>query len=152
MRGVLESTDDLLFTDAKDIPSETLFTFFRYITASKEYDENYQQKWYSAVDNKFHVPVAEVTDIVNKYFDGINFDATKVIGYDPETNYITADILSGFGGTHFPKLANKEKIFDDTLRLTVDFYDPEYKIVYYTKVYIIRLTDAGYQYLSITKP
>lgn len=40
---------------------------------------------------------------------------------------------------------------NDTLKLTVDYYDDQYKIVFYTKCYTIRFTANGYQYLSIIK-
>jgi len=149
--------DDLLFSDSKDIPSQTLFEFFCHITSNKEnsknneYAENYQQKWYDPKDNQFHVPVAEVTGILNKYFDGINFDPKKISGYDSKTNEIIKAILSGFGGARFPKLVNKEISSNDTLKLTVDFCDPEYKTILYTKIYTIRFDDNGYQYLSIAK-
>lgn len=149
--------DDLLFSDSKDIPSQTLLTFFCYITSNKgnpknnEYAENYQQKWYNPKDNQFHIPVAEVTGIVNKYFDGINFDPKKISGYDSKTNEIIKVILSGFGGVRFPRLVGKEILSNNTLKLTVDFYDPEYKTILYTKIYTFRFNDNGYQYLSITK-
>ncbi|MCB8818082.1 hypothetical protein [Desulfosporosinus shakirovi] len=111
---------------------------------------DYVSKWYNKADNNFHVPVSEITDILNKYFNGINSDATKINGYNAKTKEIVTG-LQGFGGERFPKLSKKETISDNTLRVTADFYDDTYKNVNYTKVYTICFTASGYQYLSIVK-
>ncbi|HHY27014.1 MAG TPA: hypothetical protein GX523_09795 [Desulfitobacterium dehalogenans] len=141
--------DDLLFTDAKTIPSQTLFTFFCYITNS--YGSDYQNKWYIKADNNYRVPVADIKEILNRYFDGCNFDPVQIDGYLEQTNEIVIGGLSGFGGGRFPTLVKKEQLNNDTLKLKVDYYDDQYKTVFYTKVYTIRFTANGYQYLSIIK-
>jgi hypothetical protein len=144
--------DSLLFAEAKDISSETLFTFFCYITSSPEYEENYQdKKWYNKADNNYRVPVADIEEILNRYFDGYNFDPAQIDGYQPQTKEIVSGGLGGFGGGRFPQLAQKEQLKNDTLRLTVDYYDDAYKTVFYTKIYTIGFTADGYQYLSIKK-
>ncbi|NBJ15223.1 MAG: hypothetical protein FNP40_06560 [Dehalobacter sp. 4CP] len=141
--------DNLLFSDAKTISSQTLFTFFCYITNS--YGSDYQDKWYIKADNNYRVPVADIKEILNQYFDGCNFDPVQVYGYNAQTNEIIIGGLSGFGGGRFPKLVKKEQLNNDKLKLTVDYYDDQYKTVFYTKVYTIRFTANGYQYLSINK-
>ncbi len=145
--------DDLLFAYAKDIPSETLFTFFCYMTSNQYvYERNYQdKKWYSKTDDKYHVPVADIEEVLNRYFDGHNFDPAQIDGYQPQAQEIVAGGLSGFGGGRFPKLVAKEQLNSDTLKLTVDYCDPEYENVFYTKAYTLRFTAEGYQYLSIKK-
>ena len=140
---------DLLFSQAKDIPTETLYTFFCYITGSGGYSENIQQQWYNQAEDNFHVPIAGIEAVLDRYFDGYHFDPTKLDGYQPETKEIVIGGLGGFGGGRFPKLAAKEQLSDDTLKLTVDYYDDQYTEVFYTKAYTIRFTEEGYQYLSI---
>lgn len=141
--------DDLLFTDAETIPSQTLFTFFCYITNS--YGSDYQEKWYIKVDNNYRVPVVDIKEILNRYFDGCNFDPVQINGYQEQTNEIVIGGISGFGGGRFSKLVKKEQLNNDTLKLTVDYYDDQYKTVFYTKVYTIGFAVNGYQYLSILK-
>jgi len=97
--------DDLLFDKAKDISSETLFTFFCYITNS--YGPDYQEKWYNKTDDKYHVPVADLEEILNSYFDGINLVPAQINGYQAKTDEIVTGGLSGFGGDRFPKLSEK---------------------------------------------
>jgi len=143
--------DSLLFDDGKDISSKTLFTFFCYITSSQEYGQDYQNKWENKADNNYRVPVADIKEILNRYFDGINFDPTQIDGYQAKTEEIVIGGLGGFGGGRFPKLVKKERQNNDTLKLTVDYYDDQYKTVFYTKAYTIRFTANGYQYLSIKK-
>jgi hypothetical protein len=95
--------------------------------------------------------VADIKEILNRYFDGCNFDPVQVYGYQEQTDEIVIGGLSGFGGGRFPKLVKKEQLNDNALKLTVDYYDDQYKTVYYTKVYTIHFTSNGYQYLSIIK-
>ncbi|MEM5818241.1 MAG: hypothetical protein AAGU16_10310 [Desulfitobacterium hafniense] len=154
---------DLLFSQAKDIPTETLYTFFCYITGSGGYSENIQQQWYNQAEDNFHVPIADIEAVLDRYFDGCHFDPAQLIPYfaeasppqrdvyRPETKEIVVGGLGGFGGGRFPKLAAKEQLSDDTLKLTVDYYDDQYTEVFYTKAYTIRFTEEGYQYLSIQK-
>lgn len=144
--------DQLLFTDAKDIPSKTLFAFFEYITSSNEYPEDYQERWYNKNDNDYVVPVSDVTAIVDKYFDSVQFDARKLDSmYDSKTDQITVLSLSGFGGERFPRLIQKKRLDYNTLKLTVGFYDDSYTEVQYIKVFTIRFDAQGYQYIKISK-
>jgi len=143
--------DSLLFDNGKDISSETLFTFFCYITSSQEYGQDYQNKWENKDNNNYRVPVADIKEILNRYFDGINFDSTQINGYQAQTEEIVIGGLGGFGGGRFPELIKKEQLNNDTLKLTVDYYDDQYKTVFYTKAYTIRFTANGYQYLAIKK-
>ena len=141
--------DDLLFDQAKDIPSQTLFLFFCYITDS--YGPNYQERWFDKSDQKFHVPVADLQEVLNQYFDGINLVPHQIGGYQEKANEVVMDTLNGFGGGRFPKLVKKEVINHNTLILTVDYYNDSYTKINYTKTYTIRFTDDGYRYLSIKK-
>ncbi len=143
--------DSLLFASAQDISSETLFTFFCYITGSREYGENYQDKWYNKAENKYRVPASDIEAVLNRYFDGIHFDPAQINGYQAQTKEIVTGGLGGFGGARFPKLVQKEQLNNDTLKLMVDYCDDAYKTVLYTKAYTIRFTADGYQYLSIEK-
>lgn len=152
---------DLLFSQAKDIPTEDLYTFFCYITNPRK--ENIQEQWYNQAEDNFHVPIADIEAVLDRYFVGCHFDPAQLIPYfaeasppqrdvyRPETKEIVVGGLGGFGGGRFPKLAAKEQLSDDTLKLTVDYYDDQYTEVFYTKAYTIRFTEEGYQYLSIQK-
>lgn len=143
--------DDLLFVQAKDIPTETLYIFFCYITSPSEGSETIQEQWYNKADDKYHVPVADIEDVLNRHFDDYHFDPAQIRGYRPETKEIVVGGLGGFGGGRFPKLVAKEQLSDDTLKLTVDYYDDQYTKVYYSKKYTIHFTEEGPQYLSIQK-
>ncbi|AFM02429.1 hypothetical protein Desde_4168 [Desulfitobacterium dehalogenans ATCC 51507] len=147
----LALADNLLFTQAKDIPTETLYIFFCYITSPSEGSENIQEQWHNKTDDKYHVPIADIENVLNRYFDGYHFDPAQIDGYQPQTKEIVIGGLGGFGGGRFPKLVSKEQLSDDTLKLTVDYYDFDYTEVFYTKVYTIRFTEEGSQYLSIQK-
>lgn len=149
--------DSLLFTDAKDIPSQTLFTFFCYITSVQneyggEYGPDYQdKKWYRKADDKYHVPAADIEEVLNRYFEGINFNPTQIDYYQAQTKEVVTGGLGGFGGVRFPKVTEKERINNDTLKLTIDYCDDQYQTVFYRKVYTIRFTADTYHYLSIVK-
>jgi len=139
---------DLVFTDSKKISSDTLFTFFSYITQSSEYPKNYINRWYSKKDKKYHVPVSDILKVLNKYFNGANFNPAKIYGYNKETKKIDC-IVDGFGGGRFPKLSGKTIVSNNTLRITIKYYDEFYKKVEFTKGYTIRYSNTGYKYLSI---
>lgn len=144
-------SEGLTFSDSKDISSDLLFTFFSYITSSKEYPEQYYLKWYNEKEQKFHVPIDDIEQVLNKYFEHVNFDSTKIGGYNEKTNCIDR-YIDGFGGANFPKLLKKDKISDDTLRITIKYYtDTDYNEIRYIKAYTIKYTDNGYKYLSIEK-
>jgi hypothetical protein len=143
--------DNLLFTDSKDISSKTLFTFYCYITTCDEYPKDYFQKWYNKNDAEYHVPVDNIVNVLNKYFDRVNFDPKRISEYNAKHQTIDCDYINGFGGANFPKFSKKEIISNDTLKVTISYYDPDYKSVKYSKIYTIRYTDDGYKYLSIIK-
>jgi hypothetical protein len=143
--------DNLLFTDSHNILSATLFRFYEYITTSDEYPKDYFQKCYNKEDEKYHIPVADIVSVINKYFDGINFDPKQISKYNAKSKTIDCSFINGFGGVRFTQLSKKEIISNDTLRITVDYYDSDYKSVKYSKIYTIRYTDDGYKYLSIVK-
>ena len=141
---------EFTFANSKNISSETLFVFFSYITSSNEYPKNYCLRWYNSKEKKFHIPVTDIIKVLNKYFDGINFNPAEIEGYNNKTKTIDR-IIDGFGGARFPKLSKKEVVSNNTLKITIDYYDPDYKKISYTNIYIIRYTDDEYKYLSIAR-
>jgi beta-lactamase regulating signal transducer with metallopeptidase domain len=143
---------DLRFTDSGNISSETLFTFYNYITGNivGEYPKDYIMRWYSESDKKFHVPVSDIKQVLNKYFDNVNFAPEKIDGYNKKTGKIDR-IIDGFGGVRFPKLTGKEKISSDTMKFTLANYDEKYKILYYYVSFTVRFSDTGYKYISIVE-
>lgn len=147
--------DSLIFTNSKDISSDTLYSFFCYITQSEDYGKNYSDKWYNKKEGKYHIPIKDIIDILNRYFDSVNFDPSKLpatYGYNAKMQELINNGLLGFGGVRFPKLVNKEIISDNTLKVSVDYYtDDTYKKVDYNKAYTILYSDVGYKYLSIVK-
>jgi beta-lactamase regulating signal transducer with metallopeptidase domain len=146
------SVTSLRFTDSRNISSETLFTFYNYITGNStgEYPKDYILKWYSKKDKKFHVPVSDIKQVLNKYFDATNFNPEKIDGYNKETGEIDR-IIDGFGGGRCPKLTEKQKISNDTMIFTLANYDDKYKILYYYISFTIRFSDTGYKYISIVE-
>lgn len=59
--------------------------------------------------------MADVEEVLNRYFDGINFELAQINGYQAQTKEIV------IGGGRFPKLAEKEQLNNDTLKLTPCF-------------------------------
>lgn len=147
--------DNLLFTDAKQIPSETLYTFFNYVVSGSDiYPKNYADKWFDKSKNVYVIPAAEVEKVIGAYFEDAKFEPAKlpkVYGYDPQRQVFVNEMIGGFGGGRFPKIAQKQIVSPDTLKITVDYFDQNYKTVEYTKVYTIRYSNTGYKYLSIVK-
>lgn len=147
------SDHDFTFESSKNISSEMLFVFFSYVTGceGERYPRNYSLKWYDEKDKKFHIPVSDIVAVLDTYFNGVNFDPTKINGYNEKTNTIDG-IIDGFGGANYPKFIKEEVLSNNALRITVRYYtSDDYKSVRYTKEYTIRYTDGGYKYLSIIK-
>lgn len=141
--------DKLVFTDSKQIPSDTLYMFFSFVASR---DDATSQSWYNRADDRFHIPLAAVTTTLNRYFDAVSFDPTKITTYVPATKEFVTPIFGGFGGARFVKLQKRAVVSADTIRLTADFYDgPNYAKIVSTKVYTIRVLADGYHYVSITK-
>lgn len=145
--------DDLVFTNSKNISSDILYSFFCYIVQSDDYSQDYCKKWYNEKNDIYRIPLKDVVAVLNKYFDGVNFKPEKLskeYGYNPKTKMLV-NHLEDFGGGRWPKLAKKEKLSNNTLRVTIKFYDETYKKVEKQKVFTIRFYDTGYKYLSIVE-
>jgi hypothetical protein len=141
---------DLTFFNSDAIPTETLFMFFCYMVQSNEYPKNYYLKWYDQKEKNFYIPVVDITNTLNRYFEHVSFDPNKIDAYDSKTKTIN-HFIDGFGGANFPRFSKKEIISNDTLKVTISYYDPDYKEIQYSKVYTVRFTNDGYKYLSISK-
>lgn len=140
--------DDLLFTDPATIPSQTLLMFFCCVTDQNETVNS--SRWIDQEDGQFHIPLSEIETTVRQYLgDKARLDPTQITGYDAVKREVVTPIFAGFGGARFIKLTGKEIVAKDTFSLTAGFYDESYKTLLCTKVYTIRVTDTGYQYLSI---
>lgn len=145
--------DDFMFNEAKELNADQLMTFYIYITQSDEFEKNYLGK-FNTKDNSYTIPVSEIQSVLDKYFDGAKFDASKLTiknEYDKASDKVTINIM-GYGGMRFPRVSIKEFLADDTLKVSVDFYtDNGYNDVSYTNIYTIRYSDNGYKYVSIVK-
>lgn len=145
--------DDFMFKDAKTLTADQLMTFYIYITQTDEFDKNYLGN-YNTTDNRYTIPVSEIQSVIDKYFDGAKFDASKLTiknEYDATAGKVTINI-TGYGGMRFPRVSIKKFLTDDTLKVTVDFYtDSSYSEVSYTNIYTIRCSDTSYKYVSIVK-
>lgn len=145
--------DDFMFEDAKALTADQLMSFYIYITQTNEFDKNYLGK-YNTNDNSYTIPVSEIQSVIDKYFDGAKFDASKLTiknEYDKSADKVTINIM-GYGGTRFPRVSIKEFLADNTLKISVDFYtDNNYSEVSYTKIYTIHYSNTGYKYISIVK-
>lgn len=147
----LVGNTELIFGDARIIPSQTLYMFFVHAT----YQDNLYSPddWLNKTDNKYHVPLDVVSTTIDKYFDGARFDPAEVDCYVPASKEFVTPVFGGFGGGRFIKLRQKETLTADRIRLTADFYDGEnFGNVVYTKIYTIQITAGGYKYLSIIRP
>lgn len=143
---------DLQFTDPQKIPSENLYEFFSYVTSAGDngYPKDYHMKWYSKTDGKFHVPVADVRQVLSRFFEKFNFDPAQVSGYNAKTGEFNT-VVDGFGGVRFQKLLEKRQLSADTMAYTVGFYDELYQVMQYAVTYTLRFDDANYRYLSIAR-
>lgn len=119
---------------ALSISRKYLKSFFCYITGVRkeyggEYGTDYQdKKWYRKADDKYHVPVADIEEVLNRYFEGINFNPAQIDYYQAQTKEVVIGGIGGFGGGRFPKVAEKELIDKEDeneksiLRLVIIFY------------------------------
>lgn len=143
---------DLTFTDATKITAEDLFVFFRYIV---DYERLFQyQDWFNKNENRYHIPVSVIEPTLKKYLNIGPINVNTLEGYDIEKNEMVTLCFAGFGGDRFPKIYKKEYLGNDTVRLTVVFYDNTYTQVNRTKIYSIQIDpadDTRYKYLSIVQ-
>lgn len=144
---------NFLFENAKTLTADQLMTFYIYITQTDEFDKNYLGK-YNIRDNSYTIPISEIQSVIDRYFDGGEFDAGKLTiknDYNASDGKVTVNI-TGCSGTRFPRVSIKEFLSDDTLKVSVDFYtDKSYNEISYTNIYTIRYSDTGYKYMSIIK-
>ncbi|MCW2276934.1 hypothetical protein [Heliophilum fasciatum] len=147
---------ELIFANSEDIPSQTLYTFSIYVM-DMEYHfthgdiEDSGDKFLNKGDNKYHIPVKTIREVLDKYFEKTRFKPEKVYAFEPVKNEFVTPIFAGFGGDRKVELSNKEQISDDTVRLIVDFLVPESGEIYCTKVFTMKYTSNSWKYLSVTK-
>lgn len=46
-----------------------------------EYPDDYISKWYDEKEDKFNISVYEVKEVLNKYFESVNFNPEEIDGY-----------------------------------------------------------------------
>lgn len=141
--------NELIFDDSTEIPSNTLYKFFIYATCN---DELYEpEQWFNENDKRYHIPLRVVSKTLNKYFNKLNFNPEEVYCYDTKNEEFIDEMFDGFGGARFIKLRKKEFLDNNILSITSDFYDENFEIKDYTKIYKIELGKNYYKYLSIEK-
>jgi hypothetical protein len=148
----LIGSNELLFTDPETIPSKTLFMFFIYVFSQEVFEGIKDPLMYFNEDiDKYSIPVRDIRQLLQGYFEKFIFDPSQVEGYDQAADAIHVNIMSGFGGARFPELESKT-FNKDLLTMTVAYHDgPEYQKISYTKTYEIRFTSDGFMYLSIAR-
>ena len=146
--------ESLYFTDSKNISSETLFTYFSYIVGQGDsfiYPRDYDKRWFSQKDQQYHVPVADIVKVLNRYFVAVKFDPTKILGYNKKTEKIDR-LVDGFGGGRLPRMAAIKRISRDTLKITVNYMNmDDSKKIEYSVTYTVLYNDTGYKYRSIVE-
>lgn len=156
-------SEGITFSNSKEISSELLFTFFCYVTSGDAngfgYPKNYDMKWYNKKDGKFYIPLTEFITLLNQYLGNMNFDPTQLQSgeFDAKTNCVIGH-YAGFGGANAPVVTKKEQLSNDTLRITINYYDvsayydtPSKKILLNTKAYTMRYSGDSFQFVSIVK-
>ena len=150
----LEVACSLNFSNASEISSDDLFTFFLYsLFIDKVSYEEYENKWFDKELNMFVIPKEDITSQLDRYFKGYDFDITKVEKlaakyYDESKNAILISMIDGFGGDRFTKIVDRS-INGNVVSVTVEFYDEDYKELFETKTYEIEFHDKGYYLLKI---
>ncbi len=130
------------FAKVSDISSDDLYRF-----ANMTVDLDTMNKWYHDADQKYHIPLSDITALLDKYFEKYTFvpNGIKYISYyDEEKKELVATALGGDMGAWNPSLVGKEAIGDNLIKIQFhDEYSPEYKIFITAKV-----TDTGIGFLS----
>jgi hypothetical protein len=143
--------NELLFSDPETIPTKTLFIFFLSAFNQEVYygDREYKE-FFDESSDLFFIPVKDIKETLQRYFEKFSFDPKEISDYDPATDTIRASTMSGYG-SRSTKLESKS--FDqDRLTMTVIRYaDLEHQEIMYRKTYTVRFTADGFFYLSIAR-
>lgn len=146
--------NELLFTDAKHIPSETLYNFLLYIYEK----DNLKDLILWDDKNNRYIKLKDANFILNQYFDSPKFNPYKIASFDFKTNKF---LLTQNGDENkigylktdeHIKLEKKEQISPNIIRLTAGFYRHKTckkEDLLYSKAYKIEINDNKYKYLSI---
>ena len=148
--------NELIFKNPDEISSSTLHMFFLYIlnndffTGDDSQYKEYERQWLKK-DNKFHIPIKDITTVLDRYFEHYSLEPAKIYGYSPSENAVIERTITGFGGDVWTRVKDK-KFEQEQLVLVVDFYeDNSFQEVSKTKEYVIRFYESGYYLLSVTK-
>ena len=148
----------------KDLTAENLVLFFEF-AINRLYGAEHYQTWYNADTKLYHIPVADIQEIVETYF---GFDCTEKLKqlsaydksqtvlndslYDGEKNQIVLRHMGGFGGDGlFPVVAQVVKD-GSTIGIVVDYYGYTYTSRILTRVYIVtdeNPQDNRFQYNAV---
>ncbi len=130
------------FAQVSDISSDDLYRF-----ANMTVDLDMMNRWYQNTDQKYHIPLSDITVLLDRYFEGYTFvpNGIKHINYyDEEKKELVAAALGGDMGAWKPSFVSKEAVGDDLIKVQLhDDYSPEYDIIITAKT-----TETGIKFLS----
>lgn len=121
------------FDNPKDISSDDLFDFvglFGELDSIKNYNET---------DKQYHIPIASVYDILDKYFIDYNLEPENCwfADYNPETQELTTPVLSFASQLADYELVETETINADNIKIhLLSSFNYDENTILYSDVYI----------------
>jgi len=138
------------FSSVDELSTINLLRFFTRVTT---YDE--RQQWYNKEDSSYHVPVKDITAVLDQYLDGYIFNLDSIIS-DGSFYYETEDSMifpyNGIGWYYGCKIENVEPISEDTVRIDIAFCDWSCLTEPFFKTRLtLKVVDDGYRYISFVE-
>lgn len=137
--------------DMNDLSAQGMYVFF-----ACTYDEA-TSDYYDETDKCYHFPVRDIQAYIDQFFEDYQFDPTTVY----QAKYIAKDdtlVNSALPSpsTSFTELAKKECLSDNTVLLTVNYFnqrfqEPDSKEITWQQKVTLKITDNGYKYVSAVK-
>lgn len=132
--------------DVNDISAQGMYVFFT-CTCDAIMD------YYDKTDNKYHFPTGDIQSYINQFFEDYKFDPVSVYQakYNAKDDTLVNSALPS-PGPNFIELVKKERRSDNTVLLTVNYFNrcqdaDSQEIIWQQKV-TLKITDSGYKYVS----
>lgn len=112
----LSVASDCCFTSTTELDSEYLFRFAVLTAEDDRWDA-----WYDEETRLYTIPLTDVTDVLDQYFEAYEFDPSQTIGaqYDEATGNFVTEALGYGSGKTAPYLKSVEAVDDTTLRAVI---------------------------------